>query len=67
MPDRKLVGERLRALRGTKTLAEVGNDLNVTAMAISLWENGERMPSDDMKVKIAAYYNATVTEIFFTP
>lgn len=65
MPDRKIVGERLKKLRGTKTLAEVGNDLNVTAMAISLWENGERTPSDDMKVRIAAYYNVTVTDIFF--
>lgn len=67
MPDKKLVGERLRTLRGSKTLAEVGNDLNVTGMAISLWENGERTPSDDMKVKIAAYYDVSVTDIFFDP
>lgn len=65
MPDRKIVGERLKKLRGTKTLAEVGKDLNVTAMAVSNWENGERMPNDDMKVKIAAYYETTVSDIFF--
>lgn len=66
MPDRKIVGERMRKLRGTRTLAEVGKALNVTSMAISLWENGERIPNDDMKVKIAAYYNTTVTDIFFS-
>lgn len=67
MPDKKVVGDRLRKLRGAKTLAEVGKDLDVTSMAISLWENGERTPSDDMKVKIAAYYNVSVTDIFFNP
>ena len=65
MPDRTVVGERLRKLRGSKTQEEVGNDLGVSPMAVSLWERGERMPSDVMKVKIAGYYNKTVMAIFF--
>lgn len=65
MPDRTIVGERLRELRGSRTLGDVASELGVTAMAVSLWERGERMPTDDMKVKIAAYYKQTVTSIFF--
>lgn len=65
MPDRVLVGQRLRALRGARTLDEVGEALGVTGMAVSLWERGERMPSDEMKVKIAAYYKRSVMSIFF--
>ena len=66
MPDKMIVGKRLRALRGQKTLVEVSNALGVTTMAVSLWERGERMPSDDLKVKIAAYYKQPITAIFYT-
>lgn len=65
MPDRTVVGERLRILRGDKTLEKVGNDLGVSSMAVSLWERGERIPSDVMKVKIANYYGQTVMALFF--
>lgn len=65
MFDRKAVGERLKVLRGTKTLKQVAVDLNVSEMAISLWERGERIPNDDMKIKIAQYYNQSVAHIFF--
>ena len=65
MPDRTVIGERLKNLRGSRTQAEVADALEVTPMAVSQWENGIRMPSDDMKVKIAAYYKKTVMSIFF--
>lgn len=65
MPDRTIIGERLRRLRGSRTLSEVSKALGVSEMAVSLWERGERMPADDMKVKIAAYYRKSVTAIFF--
>lgn len=65
MPDSRVIGKRLRALRGTKTQEEVAKALNVSTMAVSLWERGERTPNDDMKVKIADYYGETVMSIFF--
>lgn len=63
--DRIAVGQRLRNLRGNKTLDEVAKALGVTSMAVSLWERGERVPNDDIKIKIAAYYKSSVTDIFF--
>ena len=65
MPTKEVVGQRLRLLRGNRSQKEVANALGVTDMAVSLWESGERTPSDDMKVKIAAYYKKTVMSIFF--
>ena len=65
MPSREVVGQRLRKLRGLRTQEEVANALGVTPMAVSQWENGLRMPNDDMKVKIAAYFKRTVMSIFF--
>lgn len=65
MPDRVKVGQRLRALRGSRTLEDVANALEVSTMAVSLWERGERMPNDTMKVKIANFYKKSVMAIFF--
>lgn len=65
MPDRVKVGQRLKALRGSRTLEDVASALEVSAMAVSLWERGERMPNDTMKVKIANFYKKSVMAIFF--
>ena len=65
LPDRKTVGMRLKELRGSRTLEEVGADLKVTGMAVSQWERGERTPNDEMKVRIANYYKRSVNSIFF--
>lgn len=64
--DAQTIGKRLRTLRGTKTQKEVGDAIGVTAMAISLYERGERVPNDDVKVALARYFNSTVEAIFFT-
>ena len=65
MPDRKAIGEKLRNLRGSRSLDEVAKAVGVTPMAVSLWERGERAPSDEMKVRISNYYKKPVTSIFF--
>lgn len=65
MPERTVIGKRLRELRGSRTQEEVAKALGVSVMAISLWERGERVPSDDIKVKIANYYKRSVSTIFF--
>lgn len=65
MPSKETVGQRLRQLRGNRSLDEVSEALEVTPMAVSLWENGKRSPSDAMKMRIAAYYKKTVMSIFF--
>lgn len=67
LPDSMTIGRRLRNLRGDRTQANVADALNVTAMAVSLWENGDRTPNDEMKVKIAEYFGVKIADIFFTP
>lgn len=59
------VGKRLRKLRGDKTQAEVAKDLNISPAAVSAYENGDRVPRDQLKKKIAKYYDTTVEAIFF--
>lgn len=64
--DAQTIGERLRALRGTRPQKEIGDAVGVTAAAISQYERGERVPSDSIKIALAQYFNSTVDAIFFT-
>ena len=59
------VAERLVELRGKRSREEVANALGVSVSAIAMYENGERIPRDIIKIKIAEYYKKSVQEIFF--
>lgn len=63
--DNLKIAENLRKLRGDKSQREVADAVGVTAMAISLYESGERVPKDEIKVRLAKYYDTTVDAIFF--
>ena len=57
--------EKLRALRGSKTQKEVAEALGITKSSWAMYERGERVPRDEIKVRIATYFGKTVQEIFF--
>lgn len=59
------IAQKLVELRGEKTQAEVAKAIGVSTSAICMYENGERVPRDEVKCKIANYYHRTVGEIFF--
>ena len=61
----KIIGERLKKLRGKKAKAEVAEAIGVSESSYVKYERGERNPDDDIKIKIAAYYKRTVGHIFF--
>lgn len=61
----KKVAEKLISLRGNRSREQVANAIGVSISAISMYENGERIPRDDIKIRIANYYECTVQEIFF--
>lgn len=54
----------LRKAKG-KTRKEVAEAIGVTKSAIAMYERGERVPKDDIKTKIAAFYKKSVSSIFF--
>ena len=64
--DTKVIGNRLRELRGDKTQKEVADAVGVTAMAVCQYEAGTRVPSDQVKIARAEYCGRTVENIFFT-
>lgn len=64
--QRDVIAKRLRELRGERSQIEVAMAIGVTKGAISMYECGDRVPSDDIKVKLADYYGVTVQEIFYS-
>ena len=48
-----------------KTQSEVAEAIGITPMAVSQYERGERVPNDEIKVRLARYFNKSVEEIFF--
>lgn len=65
MVQKEVIANRLRELRGRRSREEVAVGIGVTAQAIFNYETGARIPSDDIKVKLADYFGRTVQEIFF--
>ena len=49
--DRKKIGKKLVELRGTRTQKEVAQAINVCQSTYSMYEKGERLPSDEVKKK----------------
>lgn len=65
MKRNKKMTETLIRLRGNKTQAEVAKNLGIAPSTYSMYETGKRIPSDEVKIRIANYYNRSVQYIFF--
>lgn len=61
----KIIGERLFHLRGEISREKLAMAVGVSVSAIAMYENGERIPRDAIKIKLANFYGKSVQEIFF--
>ena len=61
-------GTKLRALRQQrkKTQQQVAEELEITKSALAMYESDERVPRDEVKIRIARYYGETVDALFFS-
>lgn len=59
------IGMKLRALRGGKSQEKVATELMITKSALSMYERDKRIPRDEIKIRIAEYYNVSVGSIFY--
>lgn len=59
------IGKKLITLRGDRSRTEVAEAVEISRSALSMYESGERIPRDEIKVRLANFYNSTVQAIFF--
>ena len=57
--------QKLVAARGKRTREEVAKAVGISLSAISMYETGARVPRDEIKVKLADYFGASVQSLFF--
>lgn len=54
----------LRLMRGL-TQEKIAEDLGITKSSWAMYERGERVPRDEVKVKMAIYFSTSVEELFY--
>lgn len=61
-------GTKLKALRQQRkmTQKQVADELEITKSALAMYERDERVPRDEVKIRIARYYGETVDALFFS-
>ena len=60
-----LIGKKLAELRGKRSRETVANAVGISVSALSMYETGNRIPRDEVKMKLAEYYQTSVQKIFF--
>jgi putative transcriptional regulator len=63
--NKKLVGQKLIRLRGKRTREEVAQFLSVSVSSLAMYERGERTPRDEIKIKLASFYDVSIEWLFF--
>lgn len=63
--DTGKIAERLRELRGDVRREVAAEALDISVSALAMYERGERIPRDEIKLRIARYYEKSVEEIFY--
>lgn len=64
--DKAKIAKTLVRLRGEKKREEVAAALGISLSALAMYETGERIPRDEIKIAIAGYYDVPVADIFFS-
>lgn len=67
MPTNQEIAERLKNLRVAMNMSQndFAEKLGVSGSSIAMYECGDRVPRDAIKVKIAKIFNVSVQSIFF--
>jgi putative transcriptional regulator len=66
MIQKETTGMILRKLRGDRTQEEVAAALGITKSSWAMYERDERVPRDEVKIRIAKYFGKSVEELFYT-
>ncbi len=64
--DALKIGKRLTELRGNESQDIVSKAVGISRSALSMYEQGNRIPRDEIKMKLAGYYKTSVQELFFS-
>lgn len=58
-------GEKLKCLRGKKSRAEIADQAGISVSSYTKYERNERIPRDEVKIRLAAIFGVSVQSLFF--
>ena len=61
----KEIGKRLQELRGNRNQEEIANACGISPAAVGMYERGERIPRDEIKIRLARYFGVSVESLFY--
>ena len=65
--DGSQIGKRIRELRTQRnmTAEDLGKALGISSSAVNMYECGQRVPRDEIKISIAEFFGVSVESIFY--
>ena len=63
--DAKKIGKRIRELRGETSAPELAKAIGSSVSSIFMYESGDRIPRDEVKIKLARYFGVSIESLFF--
>ena len=65
--DGARIGKRIREMRIQREMMaeDLGKELGTSSSAINMYECGQRIPRDEIKIKIAEFFGVPVESIFY--
>ena len=64
--NRVEMARKLVELRNGVPREKVARDVGISVSALQMYECGKRVPRDEIKLALAAYYETCVEALFFT-
>jgi len=65
--DAVQIGSKIRSLREGRqeTMQDLSKAIGTSESAVGMYENGQRVPRDEIKIRIAEHFTVPVESIFF--
>lgn len=68
MPNADIIGAKIKELREGLSISRESfcETVGISLSALSMYETGQRIPRDEIKLKIARQLNTSIEALFFT-
>ena len=64
--NKMVMAQRLTEARGDKSRETVASAVKISVSALAMYETGQRVPRDEIKIALAEYYGLSIEFLFFT-
>lgn len=67
MLDAKAIGERIKKLREERNISrgELCSEAEISLSALTMYETGQRVPRDEVKLRLARCLNTSLEGLFY--